>query len=106
MQADKAYDELRDSAEAKEIMTKNQFGGIWVHGNTDVNSMSKKYNDYFAFDSRKYLAWFKDVISEVEIPVLGANDPGGKSSIDDLSRYATGLIIGAADSEELVYELG
>ena len=106
MRADKAYDELRDPAEAKEIMTKNQFGGIWVHGNTDVNSMSKKYNDYFAFDSRKYLNWFKDVISEVEIPVLGANDPGGKSSIDDLSRYATGLIIGAADSEELAYELG
>lgn len=106
MRADKAYDELRDPAEAKEIMTKNQFGGIWVHGNTDVNSMSKKYNDYFAFDSKKYLAWFKDVISDVAIPVLGANDPSGKGSIGDLSRYPTGLIVGAANSEELAYELG
>ena len=40
LRADKAYDELRDPSEAKEILDRNQFGGIWTHGNGDVNSMS------------------------------------------------------------------
>ena len=106
MRADRAYGELRDPAEASEILAVNQFGGIWVHGNVDVNGMSSRYNGYFAFDSRRFLSWLKDATCGLKIPAIGANDASGMHSCADLSSYPTGLIIGAADSEELAYALG
>jgi len=106
LRADKAYSELRQPEEAGEIMRKNQFGGIWTHGNLDVNGMSDKYNGYFKFTSKSYLKWLTEVTEGVNVPVLCAKDPGGKGSYSDLSNYPSGLIVGAANSTELAYELG
>lgn len=106
LRADKAYGELRQPQEAGEIMRRNQFGGIWAHGNLDVNGMSDKYNGYFKFTSKSYLKWLSEVTEGVRIPVICAKDPGGKGSYSDLSNYTLGLIVGAANSTELSYELG
>lgn len=106
LRADKDYDELRAPHEAEEIVRKNQFGGIWLHGNTDVNGMSAKYNNYFKFTSKTSAEWVNEVEKDVKIPIICANDAGGRGSYSDLSTYPAGLIVGAANSEELAFELG
>ena len=106
LRADKAYDELRDTSEAKEIMDKNQFGGIWAHGNLDVNQMSVKYNDYFNFDTKKYVKWLNSIIADLKIRPICANDISNRACFSDLSNFIDGLIIGAANSTEYAFELG
>ncbi len=103
MRAEKDYAELRAPKEAKEILETNCFGGIWTHGNTDVNGMSPKYNGYFKFTTRTMAEWIKKNTVDMEIPPICADDPG---SCLDLSQYPMGLIVGAANSEEYAYELG
>jgi len=106
LRADKAYDELRDPLEAKEILDKNQFGGIWTHGNCDVNAMSRRYNGYFDFTAEKMARWIEDNTKDMTIRPVCAGDPSGKSYFKDLSTYTSGIIVGAADSEEYAFELG
>jgi len=106
LRADKAYDELRDPSEAKEILDKNQFGGIWTHGNGDVNAMSRRYNGYFQFTTDKMVKWIKDNTKDMAIPPICAGDPSGRSYFSDLSSYTSGIIVGAANSEEYAFELG
>lgn len=106
MRADKNYSELRDPREAKELLAEYQFGGIWAHGNQDVNGMSDKYNDYFKFTTKSYTAWLKDVTENMTIPPVCANDLGGYLFCSDMHLYAGGLIMGAANSEALAFEFG
>ncbi|MBO5929722.1 MAG: glycoside hydrolase family 3 protein [Clostridia bacterium] len=106
LKADTAYDELRDPSEAKKILDENQFGGIWAHGNIDVNGMSKRYDGYFNFTSESMVKWIEDNTKDMKIPPICANDAFGKISYSDLSEVIDGLIVGAANSEEYAYELG
>ena len=106
LRADKAYDELRDPSEAKEIMDRNQFGGLWTHGNCDVNQMSVKYNDYFAFTSKSYVKWLNNITADMKIRPIFASDTSAKGSFLDMPNYVTGLIIGATNSTEYIFELG
>ena len=106
MKAECGYDEVRDPMEAKEILDKNQFGGIWAHGNEDVNGMSKRYDGYFGFTTKTLLKWINDNTADMKIPPICASDADGAAVCSDMSTYIKGLIVGAANSEEYAYELG
>ncbi len=109
LRADKAYDELRDPSEAKEILDRNQFGGIWIHGNHEINYMSPRYTGYFNFTVESLLKWIDDNTRDILIPPICANDPIGNKLVPELTKLSTynnAIIVGAADSEEYAFELG
>ncbi len=106
LKADTGYDELRDPSEAKKLLDENQFGGIWAHGNIDVNAMSRRYNGYFQFTSDSMAGWIEENTKDMALPPICANDAFGKFAYSDLSEVIDGLIVGAANSEEYAYALG
>lgn len=105
LRADLDYKLARDSHEAAELMEKYQFGGLWAHGNLDVNGMKDSLDTGFDFTTDSYREWLKTVLSKAKIPVICANDNSGPSSFKDLSDITSGLIIGAANDEKLTYDM-
>lgn len=107
LHADTGYSTLRRPEEAAEIMEKNGFGGIWLHGNVDVNSMNMQfYRENVKFDVNSLRKWYEDVVKNVKIPVIAANDALGKATCSDLSIYPKGLAVGAAENDNSAFELG
>ena len=104
MYADTNYSELRPYEEAVAIMKKAQFGGIWTHGNVDVNQMNPQAYEAIRFNSKSHLEWLSSLEAVSSIPFICANDPG--KSVSDVSSINTGLIVGATNDEELCYRLG
>ena len=86
MHAETSYSTMRDPKEAKELMEKYQFGGIWLHGAQDVNTMNPEFwRENVHFDTQSLREWYLDVVENVKIPVIAANDTGGKAMCSDLS---------------------
>ena len=106
MKAECDYSELRAPEEAKRILDENGFGGIWAHGNEDVNGMSDKYNGYFGYTTKTLLEWINDNTRDMPIPPICASDADGSAVCSDMSTYIKGLIVGAANSEKYAYEMG
>ena len=106
LRADRDYKEARGAQEAAEIMKKQQFGGLWVHGNVDVNGIDGSLDTSFHFTSQTYRKWLDGIKPSLTYPLLCANDAAGIYSYSDVSDYAMGMIVGAADSEALSYRLG
>ena len=106
MYASSGYSKLRDPEDAFRFMRENQYGGIWSHGNTDVNQMCTDLNSHFQFTSETYLEWVKKLEAEAKIPLICANDLGGPGAIKDISAPMSGLNVGAADDTSLSYRLG
>lgn len=106
MYADSAYSKLRDPKDAFELMKEYQFGGMWTHGNEDVNQMGSDLYAQFKFNSDSYLEWLTEVEKVCKIPLICANDARGIRAFSDLSPVVSGLIVGAANDEKLAFELG
>ena len=106
MHADTGYSTLRDPEEAFRFMRENQYGGIWSHGNMDVNQMCTDLNSHFQFTSESYVEWVKKLEAEAKIPLICANDLNGPTAIKDISAPMSGLSVGAADDVTLSYRLG
>ncbi len=106
MHADSAYTKMRKPSEAAELMEKYQFGGVWSHGNEDVNQMGSDLHKQFQFSSKKYLDWISPLEKAAKIPFLCANDARGVRAFTDLSPVVSGLIVGAVNDEEIAFELG
>lgn len=104
MYADTNYATLRPMEEAIEIMKESQFGGIWVHGNEDVNQMNPEAYEAINFTARSHVEWLKKLEAVSKTPFICANDPA--KSVSDISSINTGLIVGATDDEGLCFELG
>ena len=98
------YGTLRPAEDAVKLMKKNQFGGIWTHGNVDVNQMGTDAYKSFNFTSKTHIEWLKKIEAVSEIPLICANDPG--KSVSDVSSITSGLMVGAANDEKLAFELG
>ncbi len=105
MYADTAYSKFRDPKEAADLAEKNQFGGIWLHGNIDVNQMNDLWNKNISFTSASLKKWYEDIQKNVKIPMISASDIGLVSS--DMNNF-TGidLCVGASSNEDIAYELG
>lgn len=97
---------VRDPQEAGQIMERDQYGGIWAHGNVDVSVIKGGMTDNFDFDVESHLAWIKEMNSKSKYPLLCANDSSGGFAYKGLGRRLQGLIQGAANDEELSYQLG
>ena len=104
MYPDDNYSTVRPAEDAVSFMEKYQFGGIWTHGNVDVNQMGTDAYKSFKFTAKSHVEWLKKVESVSKIPLICANDPG--KTVSDLSSICSGLIIGAANDEELSFNLG
>ncbi len=107
MKAKTGYTQMREPEEAAEIMEKNQFGGVWLHGQVDVNQMNEEFNrENIRFNSKSSMEWIENVSKGVKIPVISANDAQGVKSYSDLSGYPVGLCVGATGDGEMAYRLG
>lgn len=106
LHAENDYKTFRDPHEAAEIMEKNQFGGIWGHGNIDVTAMTGSLAGTVNFSAESHLAWINEMKSKVKYPVICACDSSGAAAFTGLGRTLQGLIMGAANDEELSYQLG
>ena len=104
MYPDTNYAEIRPEEDAVKFMEKYQFGGIWTHGNVDVNQMGTDAYKSFKFTAKTHMDWVKKLEAVSNIPLICANDPG--STVSDLNAITTGLMVGAADDENLSAELG
>ena len=104
MYSETSYSKLRPIEEAIEIMEKSQFGGIWIHGNEDVNQMNPEAYKAISFTAKSHIEWLKRLEAVSKTPYICANDPA--KSVSDISSISTGLIVGATDSEELCFDLG
>ena len=85
MDADSSYTKWRAPEEAAEIMEKNQFGGIWLHGNIDVNQINDVWSQKIDFDPDTLKDWYENVRKNVKIPVIAAADAIGKASANGRS---------------------
>ncbi len=101
-----AYSKFRDPSEAKELCEKYQFGGIWLHGNLEINHFNKMYTEKYDYDCKELLDWYADIRENVKIPMIAANDAWGIGTCRDLSTYPKGLAVGASSNEDAAYELG
>lgn len=106
LRADLDYKAARDPEEAAQLMAANQFGGLWTHGHQDVNGIKDSLNKSFHFTVDSYREWLAGTLAPAKVPVLCANDAVGPAFAEGLSQATLGLIVGAADSEELTYEVG
>ncbi|MBR2432170.1 MAG: glycoside hydrolase family 3 protein [Clostridia bacterium] len=104
MHADTNYASVRPKEDAALLMEKYQFGGIWTHGNVDVNQMGTDAYKSFNFTAESHLEWLKEVEAKAKIPLICANDPGGV--VLGLTSITSGLMVGASDDEELCFGLG
>lgn len=104
MYADSSYTKLRDPQEAAELAEKYQYGGVWLHGNTDVNHINDCWNKNIDFDSGTLKKWYEDLRKNVRIPMIAACDPGGNCR--GLSTYTLGLSAGASADDDMAYKLG
>lgn len=107
LRADKDYMERRDSEEAFEIIEREQFGGIWAHGNLDVNQIPGSLSDSFDFTVDSFNEWRKKADAVSKYPMFYATDAFAGQAFKGLSESVRrGLNLGAANSEELSFELG
>ena len=104
MYPDDNYATVRPEGDAVSFMEKYQFGGIWTHGNVDVNQMGTDAYKSFKFTAKSHVEWLKRLEAVSKIPFMCANDPG--ATVSDLNSITSGLMVGAADDEELCFELG
>ncbi|MBE7042107.1 MAG: glycoside hydrolase family 3 protein [Ruminococcaceae bacterium] len=101
----------RPLEERDEILQKNPYGVLWCAGNQNlknINMSEKNYGNY-KVTSDEYREWIKGLNKNWEIPGLMATDAessGAGTIFSDLTIVGSGLSIGAANSEELSYELG
>ena len=58
---------VRDPQEAGQIMERDQYGGIWAHGNVDVSVIKGGMTDNFDFDVESHLAWIKEMNSKTQL---------------------------------------
>ena len=98
------YGTLRPEEDAVSFMEKYQFGGIWTHGNVDVNQMGTDAYKSFKFTAKSHVEWLKKIEKTAKIPLICANDPG--KCVSDVSSIVSGLMVGAANDEELCFKLG
>ncbi|MBR5139634.1 MAG: hypothetical protein IKV16_01140, partial [Clostridia bacterium] len=104
MYPDDNYATVRPKEDAAKFIKEYQFGGIWTHGNVDVNQMGTDAYKSFKFTAQSHIEWLGEVEKEAKIPMICANDPGG--TVSNLSSIMSGLMVGAADDEELSFKLG
>ena len=104
MYPDTNYAAVRPKEDAVNFMKKYQFGGIWTHGNVDVNQMGTDAYASFKFTAKSHIEWLREVEKVSEIPLICANDPG--ATVSDLNSITSGLMVGAANDESLSFELG
>ncbi len=105
MYADSAYTKFRDNKEAAALAEKYQYGGVWLHGNIDVNQMNNIWNENVNFTSEALRKWFEELGKNVKIPMLAASDIGLVSS--ELNSFGgIDLCVGASNSDDIAYELG
>lgn len=106
MDSSTAYSVFRDPSEAKELCEKYQFGGIWLHGNLEINHFNNMYTEKYNYDCKELQDWYSDIRENVRIPMIAANDAWGIGTCRDLSTYPKGLAVGASSNEDAAYELG
>ena len=106
MDADSSYTKMRAPHEAAEIMEKNQFGGIWFHGNVDVNQINDVWNKNVKFSAQELKDWYADIRKNVKIPVIAAADAIGPEAAPEYSVYPEGLAVGASAEKDAAYKLG
>ena len=104
MDASSSYTKMRAPEEAAVLAEKYQYGGIWLHGNVDVNQINDCWRENVTFTAKELKEWYVNFRKNVKIPMIAANDAGGTHS--DISSFPGGLAVGAAGSEELAFELG
>lgn len=106
MEPETNYTSIRSMEEAQRLMEEGQFGGVWLNGNIDINGVNDFYNKNFHYTSKSNRELFDWAQKTTKYPLLSANDMCGGHGYSDLSAPTMGLAIGAADNEELTYELG
>lgn len=106
MDASTAYSKFREEDEAEALCNEFQFGGIWLHGNLEINHFNDLYGKSMDYDSAKLRKWFEKMSKNVKIPMLAANDAWGNGSCKDLSVYPKGLAVGASTNPDIAFELG
>ena len=104
MYPDDNYATVRPKEDAAKFIKEHQFGGIWTHGNVDVNQMGTDAYKSFKFTAKSHIEWLSEVEKEAKIPLICANDPG--TTVSDLSSIMSGLMVGAANDDKLSFELG
>ena len=106
MDADSSYTKLRAPEEAAQIMEKNQFGGIWLHGALEVNHINQIYRENIHFTPDSLKTWYEEVRKNVKIPVIAAADAFGPETAEGYSVYPEGLAVGASSDANSAFELG
>ena len=106
MYEDSAYTKFRTVEEARELVKKNQYGGIWIHGGVDVNQINSFWRENVKFDTKSLMDWYKEVRKDAKIPIIAANDAAGKGACTDLGRFTIGLAMGASSYEDASFEVG
>jgi len=101
--ASTSYTKFRAPEEAAQIMEKNQFGGIWLHGNVDVNQINDVWNKNVNYTVEELRAWYEEVRKNVKIPVICAGDTGRATG---MSSFPSGLAIGASSDPDAAFKLG
>lgn len=99
---------LRSKQEMAELMEKYQYGSLWanVHSKVDFVTLDEKI-DGKRPTTNEFNAWISEISQGVRLPMLVGMDSerGAGRSFSDAAEFSSALAIGAANSEELTYQL-
>ena len=102
---------VRPTEEKHRIVENNQFGCIWCHGGLDLGETAQLATD-FSIGGRltepdDMKSWIKDTEKTLKIPALHSTDSeNGATEITGMTQTVPAIALGAANSEELCYQLG
>lgn len=98
----------RTQEEINDFMKKYQYGSLWATGNMMLkNANMAEVNLGFKPSSTEYKEWLEKLQENVRIPMLRGVDceAGTAGMVSDGTATSTALAVGAANDEELAFEL-
>lgn len=103
---------LMERPDVKEYMEKYPFGGLWVHGASNVGDMNHGDKIRKEFKGKSYAVQYAQFIDKLNgflgIPLLTGCDAesGCNLVFPEMTQTSTTMALGATNSEELAYETG
>ena len=97
----------RSMEEIKEIMGKYQFGSFWGQGGHHMKNvnMAEETEDK-SITAKEYKDFVEEMCEKVRVPVIiGTDNESGCTIVNDGTPVSGALAIGAADDEQLTFDL-
>lgn len=100
----------RSKEETRRILKDGQYGSMWVMGNQKIDNVNMSEVNWGNYKPKSYemAEWIKNLNTMLKIPLLCGVDAENGAGVlcKDLSFISGAFAVGAANDEQLAFELG